>query len=398
VRVALDEVVTCGWRDSIVERAGAKVLERVPGTCVRIYLEEDAILYFGDAATVQFSGRCGREPFVRHDLIALERRLSDLLPRHLFADSDPRVNSKYLEDALKRELPEARTSLMYALSQIQLQRHATRDGQQIPRYVRKLYRRDLESPPPDPRILAQTDSVDVSILHDMLSRGASILPHGNFCTPEIAGAGLTNVHAYLRAIKKAFDDHGAPPDTTVHLDLYGVVGDLCGGSVERILDVLIEFSKAVHPHPLQVESPIICASQAEQYSTMARLKDLLDRHEPSITLIIDEWCNDLDDIRTAVDVGAAHIAQIKVPDLGSIFNSIEALLHCKSAGVRTYLGGTSNETVQSSAISYAATIPFGPDQILAKPSMSAAVAISLCRSAIQETRRILDVTRGSFLC
>jgi methylaspartate ammonia-lyase len=398
VRVALDEVVTCGWRDSIVERAGAKILERVPGTCVRIYLEEDGVLYAGDAATVQFSGRCGREPFVHHDLIALERRLAELLQRHLFASSDPRVNSKSLEDTLKRELPQAHTSLMYGISQIQLQRHALQDGAPIPRYVQKLYRIDLDSSMPEPKVLAQTDSVDISIVHDMLSRGADILPHGNFCTPEIAGIGLSNVYAYLRAVKKAFGDHRAGPDTIVHLDLYGVVGEICGGSVDRVLEVLNEFAKIVHPYALQVESPIICSSQAEQYSTMARLKRLIDQHEPRITLIIDEWCNDLEDIRRAVEVGAAHIAQIKVPDLGSIFNSIEAVLYCKKAGVRSYLGGTSNETVKSSTVSYAATIPFGPDQLLAKPSMSAAAAISLCKNSIQESHRILAATKSIVPC
>ena len=50
---------------------------------------------------------------------------------------------------------------------------------------------------------------------------------------------------------------------------------------------------------------------------------------------------------TVVRVSPVRVVQIKTPDLGSIHNTIEAVLYCKANGMGACLGGTANETIKS---------------------------------------------------
>lgn len=61
--------------------------------------------------------------------------------------------------------------------------------------------------------------------------------------------------------------------------------------------------------------------------------------------------------------------QVKTPDLGSITNTIEAVLYCKSRGIGTYQGGTCNETDRSAQVCVHCAMATKPDQMLAKPGM-----------------------------
>ena len=87
----------------------------------------------------------------------------------------------------------------------------------------------------------------------------------------------------------------------------------------------------------------------------------------AVELIADEWANTLDDIRRFADAGAADFVQVKTPDLGSIHNSIEALLHCRRAGIGAYLGGSANETEHSSRICAHVALACRADLLICKP-------------------------------
>ena len=61
--------------------------------------------------------------------------------------------------------------------------------------------------------------------------------------------------------------------------------------------------------------------------------------------------------------------QIKTPDLGSIHNTVEAVLYCKEKGVGAYQGGTCNETDRSAQVCIHCAMAANADQVLAKPGM-----------------------------
>ena len=92
---------------------------------------------------------------------------------------------------------------------------------------------------------------------------------------------------------------------------------------------------------------MIAKTQEEQIEKFRALRELLKKKGIAVGLIADEWCNTLADIKLFADTHASDFVQIKTPDLGGINNTIEAVLYCKSHGMGACLGGTANETDQS---------------------------------------------------
>jgi L-alanine-DL-glutamate epimerase-like enolase superfamily enzyme len=78
---------------------------------------------------------------------------------------------------------------------------------------------------------------------------------------------------------------------------------------------------------------MIAKTQEEQIEKFSSLRKLLKEKGIDVGLIADEWCNTLADIRLFAAAGAADFVQIKTPDLGSIHNTIEAVLYCKARGM-----------------------------------------------------------------
>ncbi|MBI3430505.1 MAG: methylaspartate ammonia-lyase, partial [Actinobacteria bacterium] len=60
---------------------------------------------------------------------------------------------------------------------------------------------------------------------------------------------------------------------------------------------------------------------------------------------------------------------VKMPDLGGVNNTIEALLLIHKSGLGGYCGGTCNETDRSAQVSAHIAMACGAIQILAKPGM-----------------------------
>ena len=89
----------------------------------------------------------------------------------------------------------------------------------------------------------------------------------------------------------------------------------------------------------------------------------------NVRIVVDEWCNTLDDVRAFVAAGAADVIHVKTPDLGSIGNAVTALLLARDAGLEAYCGGTCNETDRSAQVSAHVAMACEATQVLAKPGM-----------------------------
>ena len=77
--------------------------------------------------------------------------------------------------------------------------------------------------------------------------------------------------------------------------------------------------------------------------------------------------------------------QIKMPDLGSIHNTIEAVLACKEAEIGVLLGGSYTETEISARASVHVALATQPDLIMAKPGVGTDEAISLVQNEMART-------------
>ena len=93
-----------------------------------------------------------------------------------------------------------------------------------------------------------------------------------------------------------------------------------------------------------------------------------DRHI-NVELVVDEWCNTLEDIEAFVAGESADVIHVKMPDLGGVNKTIEALLYVRAHGLRAYCGGSCNETDRSAQISAHIAMACAADQVLAKPGM-----------------------------
>ena len=54
----------------------------------------------------------------------------------------------------------------------------------------------------------------------------------------------------------------------------------------------------------------------------ARLRAALQARGSGVRIVVDEWCNTLDDVRAFVAAGAADVIHVKTPDLGGIGNTV----------------------------------------------------------------------------
>src|SRR5439155_10043077 len=101
----------------------------------------------------------------------------------------------------------------------------------------------------------------------------------------------------------------------IHLDVYGTLGELFGDDTAAVAAYLGELAAAVRPHELLLESFVIAPSRAAQIERFRALRAALRRARDGVKIIVDEWCNTLDDIKAFADAEAADYAQIKTPDL-----------------------------------------------------------------------------------
>ncbi|MFY9526837.1 MAG: enolase C-terminal domain-like protein, partial [Limnochordia bacterium] len=178
------------------------------------------------------------------------------------------------------------------------------------------------------------------------------------------------------------------PDFQV--DVYGTIGEAFNNDIAKVGEYARELVEIVAPHKLLIEGPIELASKEEQIRGMAELRKYVDDNNIPVTFVVDEWCNTLQDIKDFTDAKAGHMIQIKAPDLGSLTNSVEAILYCHANGMIPYLGGTCNETERSAQITVQVAVATQPRQILSKPGMGVDEGLSICTNEMNRLVALLQ--------
>jgi len=247
-------------------------------------------------------------------------------------------------------------------------------------------------------IHAQSGSDRYGGADKMIVRRIASLPHALVDNiPEQLGEDGLKLTRYVRWLADRIRAlAGEEYQPTIHLDLHGALGRLFGDNLGRILGALGSLETAADPYPLRVESPVIMASRAEQIATLKRLREYVRFRKMRTALVADEWANTLDDIRAFIAAGAADMIQIKMPDLGGVQDSIEAVLACKAAGPSTssgdalgtqlrtgvgaFLGGSCAETDLSARVAVHVALATRPDIIMARPGMGVDEAISITQN------------------
>jgi methylaspartate ammonia-lyase len=221
----------------------------------------------------------------------------------------------------------------------------------------------------------------------MIVRRIASLPHA--LVDDVVGQvgrGGSELTRYIRWLAERIQALGGSDYyPTIHLDLHGALGQICENNAGPMLGQLFAWELAAVPYPLRIESPVILESRKAQIEAMAELRQFIRFRKMKVQLVADEWANTLNDIQAFIQSQAADVIQIKMPDLGSVHNSVEAVLACKAGGVSPFLGGSYAETSLSARVSVHVALATRPDLIMAKPGTGVDEAISLTHNEMQRT-------------
>ena len=206
----------------------------------------------------------------------------------------------------------------------------------------------------------------------MILKEVEVLPHGliNNAATKVGAHGEIFLD-YVRWVRDRVLALRLRSDYAplLHFDCYGTIGEVFHGDVKRVATYMADLAQVAAPFQIRIEHPLDAGSRDAQILAMAQLRRELRERHINVELVVDEWCNTLEDIEAFVAGESADVIHVKMPDLGGINNTIEALLHVRAHGLRAYCGGSCNETDRSAQVSAHIAMACGADQVLAKPGM-----------------------------
>jgi methylaspartate ammonia-lyase len=361
-----------------------------PATIVSIMLElEDGQIAFGDCADVILAGVAGRDPAFQADE-HLSYLKGEIAERLTGIDVGRFREHAEAMDAYTRNGKRLHTAVRYGISQALLHAAALGAKCTMAEVIAREYGSTIATSPIP--ILASCHKDDPLQLDRVILKRVELLPHASFTVvKDHVGLQGEKLLAFARTVSqriKAIGDADYRP--TIHLDVYGTLGELFEMKLGPLSDYLGKLNEAAQPYDLLVESPIIARTQKEQIESYRTVRQLLKQKGIPVGLIVDEWANTLEDIKLFADEGASEFVQIKTPDLGGINNAIEAVLYCKAHGMGSGLGGTANETDHSARITTHVALACQPDFQLSKPGLGADEAIMIQTNEMARTLAILE--------
>ncbi len=344
---------------------------RQPGEAVSVLLVlSDGSVEYGDCAAVQYSAAAGRDPLFTADdgVAAVVRHVAPMLRGARLDDGFRTLAARI--DTAGAGGSALHTAVRYGASQAVLAAVARDRRITMAEVIRDEYHTGAALEPVP--LYAQTGDERHGNAEKMILKGVDVLPHGLINNvPEKFGARGETLVEYLGWLVGRIAELAPSPDyrPRLHLDLYGSAGIAFAGDLDAVADYLSGLGRLAEPYELAVEHPVDGGSRDAQVATLARLRGLLAARGSLVRIVVDEWCNTLEDVRAFVEAQAADVIHVKTPDLGSIADTVEALLLVRNAGLEAYCGGTCNETDRSAQVSAHVAMACEASQVLAKPGM-----------------------------
>jgi methylaspartate ammonia-lyase len=331
----------------------------------------NGLVCWGDMMTVQYAAAGGREPLL--DPAALQARLeADLVPAliglklHGFRTT---VEAILSGRALLN-------SANYGVSQALLTAVAATEGCAPAEIISAEY--DFPRCSRRVPILSQCGEDRYLNVDKMILRRADALPHGLINSPALIGPDGKTFLDYVRWVRDRILRYGkADYRPILHFDVYGGIGLIFDLDIDQIVSFLRRLETVAEPFQLRVESPADFGSAPDQMTGLAEIRRRLRQQGSRVQIVADEWCNTLADVEAFVAAGAADLIQLKMPDMGSLDDTLRGILACRKGGIGVYLGGSCTETEVSARISVHVAVAAQVDLMLAKPGMGVDEAYSL---------------------
>ncbi len=364
---------------------------RQPGEALSVMLILDSgEIAHGDCAVVQYSGVGGRDPLFNalESKAIIESSIAPILIGHEIKE----FRSIAAEiDNLSVEGKRISAGIRYGITQALLDAVAKSKKVTMAEVIQDEYATGI----PISIIPMHTQSGDdrYTNVDKMILKEAGVIPHGL----------INNVESKLGKNGEIFKEYvGWVRDRVLEIrknqnyspvlqfDVYGTIGDIFNSDVEKCADYLVEVSEFAKPFQLRIEHVIDGKSVEGQVKVSKALRNALAKRGSSVQISVDEWCNTLEDIKLFVEAKAADVIHVKMPDLGGINNTIEALLLVHANGLGGYCGGTCNETDRSAQISAHIAMACGAIQILAKPGMGVDEGMMIVGNEMARTMALVE--------
>lgn len=359
---------------------------RIPASSLSIglVLADEAVVW-GDMMNVQYSGAAGRDPvFETAQISDLASRV--MTPRLLYAHASRYLDAcaTVLEPFEDKRLPLA---IEYGVSQALLRAaaHLQRTT------MAEILCSEFDLPLPRRRVPIYCQSGDAREINvdKMILKAVDVLPHGLINSRQKFGAGGQTFKEFVKWVAARTREIGHPGyQPVLHFDVYGWIGQEFGLEPQRIADFICKVAESVPGFTLNVEFPADFGSTQAQIENYAEIVSILDTRGSNARIVVDERCNTLEDIRLFAEAKAAHLVQIKTPDVGSIADTARAVLICKANKVGAYVGGSCTETDLSAQASVHVSVATQADMMLAKPGMGVDEAFSIVGN---EQNRLLAI-------
>jgi methylaspartate ammonia-lyase len=364
---------------------------RQPGEALSVMLILDSgEIAHGDCAVVQYSGVGGRDPLFNalESKAIIESSIAPILIGHEIKE----FRSIAAEiDNLSVDGKRISAGIRYGITQALLDAVAKSKKVTMAEVIQDEYATGI----PISIIPMHTQSGDdrYTNVDKMILKEAGVIPHGL----------INNVESKLGKNGEIFKEYvGWVRDRVLEIrknqnyspvlqfDVYGTIGDIFNSDVEKCADYLVEVSEFAKPFQLRIEHVIDGKSVEGQVKVSKALRNALAKRGSSVQISVDEWCNTLEDIKLFVEAKAADVIHVKMPDLGGINNTIEALLLVHANGLGGYCGGTCNDTDRSAQISAHIAMACGAIQILAKPGMGVDEGMMIVGNEMARTMALVE--------
>lgn len=348
---------------------------RVPASSLSVGLVlADESVVWGDMMSVQYSGAGGRDPlFETAQISDLTSRV--VTPRLLDVDASFYLDAcaHVFESCEQKWLPLA---IKYGVSQALLRAAAHLQRRTMAEVICAEF--DLRLPTRKVPIYCQSGDAREINVDKMILKAVDILPHGLINTRQKFGVEGQTFLEFVKWVALRTREIGRPGyHPVLHFDVYGWIGQEIGQEPQRIADFICKVADTVPDFTLNIESPADFGSTQAQIEHYAKIVSILDNRGSNARIVVDERCNTLEDIRLFAEAKAAHLVQIKTPDVGSIADTARAVLLCKENKVGAYVGGSCTETDLSAQASVHVSVATQADMMLAKPGMGVDEAFSI---------------------
>lgn len=367
------------WNTPAVNPSYRKVREIAEAISIGIELSDGSI-FWGDALSVSYAGKSGRDAVFRRDAYSAES-LSVLGGRSFtsFRDAMRVVENLFLPNAIN-----------YGVSQAILQAAAATSRMTITSLIQTEWQLDIPIIPL--RFHGSCGEDYHSNVDKMIVNRLDVIPHGQVDDPlfQLGHRGEKLIEYFEWLSKRIVELAGESYQPVIHFDVHGTVAKMFNDNLNQVAEYLAHIKKIFPRQTLRLESVCIQPTFERHIEWHSQLHSLLNQQGIEVEIYLDEWVNSLRDIAFIAHAKCCDGVHIKTPNLGSLVHSIESALLCRNQNLNYIFGGSCVETDISSRIAVQVALALEPTSFLARPGMGINEAIAICKN---EMHRVLSILK-----